>query len=99
MIYLPLLLTVVLFIVDAVICRHGNVPVFDRLLGPLTCIAFGWTSIGAGIWDLSRGSGRVIQSDSNQGHSRSARWAEALLPVVFGAALVAMGLWLLLRRR
>ena len=52
MIYLPAAATVVLFVVGGIICRHGNVPIWNRLLGPLAMIAFGWTFLGAGIWNL-----------------------------------------------
>src|SRR5690348_4789353 len=53
MIYLPAATTVLLFIAGGILCRHGNVPIWDRLLGPLAAITFGWTFLGAGIWDYS----------------------------------------------
>ena len=92
-IYLPGALTVVGFIVGGVLCRNGNVQIFDRLLGPLTAITFGWTSLGVATWEFSRGMVYVLQRDSRDGRSLIARWAEALLPAVFGAALMALGAW------
>src|SRR4051812_12945390 len=70
LIYLPLALTVAGFIVGGVLCRHGNVPIFDRLLGPLTAITFGWTSLGAAVWEFSRGMAYVLQQGPRDGRSR-----------------------------
>lgn len=74
-------------------------PIWNRLLGPLTMIAFGWTFLGAGIWDSSHRSTHVLQTDPHHGRSRTARWADALLPVLFGALFKGIGIWILLWRR
>ena len=99
MIYLPAAATVLLFIAGGILCRHGNVPVWDRLLGPLAMITFGWTFLGAGIWDFSHRSADVLRTGPHDGRFRTARWADALLPVLFGALFVAIGIWILLWRR
>jgi hypothetical protein len=103
LIYLPLALTVIGFITGGVLCRHGNVPIFDRLLGPLTLITFGWTYLGTILWYLTHAPAYILQAGPPHGRSPIARliarWASALLPAAFGAALMAIGLWLLLGRR
>ena len=100
MIYLPAAATVVLFVVGGIICRHGNVPIWNRLLGPLAMIVFGWTFLGAGIWDfISRRSTDLLQTGLQDGRSRMARWADVLLPVLFGALFMAIGISILLWRR
>lgn len=97
MIYLPAAATIVLFIVGGIICRHGNVPIWNRLLGPLTMIAFGWTFLGAGIWDFfAHRSTVVLQGGPHDARSRTARWADSLLPVLFGTLFMAIGIWILL---
>lgn len=98
MIYLPAAATVVLFVVGGIICRHGNVPIWNRLLGPLTMIAFGWTFLGADIWDSSHRI-NIPQSAPHDGRSKTARWADALLPLLFGALFMAIGIWILFWRR
>jgi len=99
MVYLPAAATLVLFVVGGIICRHGNVPIWNRLLGPLAMIAFGWTFLGAGIWDFSHRSADVPQIGPRDGRSKKARWADALLPVLFGALLIGIGIWILFWRR
>jgi len=96
MIYLPAAATVVLFVVGGIICRHGNVPIWNRLLGPLAMIAFGWTFLGAGIWDFfSHESTDLLKTGPQDGRSKMARRADALLPVLFGALFMAIGIWIL----
>lgn len=99
MIYLPAAATVLLFVVGGILCRHGNVPIWNRLLGPVAMISFGWTFLGAGIWDFSHRSTDVLQAGPHDGRSRTARWADALLPVLFGASFMAIGIWILFRSR
>jgi len=99
MIYLPAATTVLLFIVGGILCRHGNVPIWNRLLGPLAMITFGWTFLGAAIWDFSHRSTHVLSTGPHDGRSRKARWADALLPVLIGAAFMAIGIWILFWRR
>lgn len=100
MIYVPAAATVLLFIVGGILCRHGNVPIWNRLLGPLAMIIYGWTFLGAGIWNLfSRRSTHPLQADPQDGLSNTARWADALFPVLFGALFTSMGIWILLSRR
>lgn len=98
MIYLPAAATLLLFIVGGILCRHGNVPIWNRLLGPLAMIAFGWTFLGAGLWDFSHRSSDVPQTGPHPGRSKTPRWADAL-PVLFGALFLAIGIWILLCRR
>ena len=98
MIYLPAAATVLLFIVGGILCRHGNVPIWNRLLGPLAMITFGWAFLGARLWDFSHRS-TDLQTGPHDGRSKTARWADALLPVLFGAAFIAIGIWILFWRR
>ena len=97
-VYLPAAATLVLFVVGGILCRHGNVPIWNRLLGPLAMIAFGWTFLGAGIWDFSHRSADVPQIEPHDGRSKRARRADALLPVLFGALLIAIAIWILFWR-
>jgi hypothetical protein len=99
MIYLPAAATVLLFIAGGILCRHGNVPIWDRLLGPLAMITFGWTFLGAGIWDVWHRSTDALQTGPHDGRSKGARWADAFLPILFAAAFMAIGMWLLFSRR
>ena len=99
MIYLPAATTVLLFVVGGILCRHGNVPIWNRLLGPLAAITFGWTFLGAGIWDFSHRSTHVRHAGPHDGRSKKSRWADALLPVLFGASFMAIGIWILFWRR
>jgi hypothetical protein len=99
MIYLPAAATVLLFIVGGILCRHGNVPIWDRLLGPLAMISFGWAFLGAAVWYFLHRSTDVRQTSPQDGRSKTARWADALLPVLFGVMFVAIGIWILFWRR
>ena len=90
--------TALLFIVGGILCRNGNVPIWDRLLGELAMITFGWTFLGAGLWDFSHRS-TDLQTGPHAGRSKTARRADALLPVLFGAAFMAIGIWILFWRR
>ena len=99
MIYLPGATTVVLFVVGGILCRHGNVPIWDRRLGPLAMITFGWTFLGAGVWDFWHRSTDVPRIGPHDGRSKAARRADAFLPVLFGAAFMAIGIWILFWRR
>jgi len=98
-IYLPAAATLLLFIIGGILCRHGNVAIWNRLLGPLAMITFGWTFLGASIWHFSHRSPDVRQAGAQGGRSKPTRWADTFLPVLFAAALMAIGICILFWRR
>jgi Na+/proline symporter len=92
---LPLLLTVGIAGTAAVLAQTGHNAFAERILGPLSLIASGWTILGfmgaAGMY------GRIfVLEDSRSGPKRLLGIALLGSVVLLGAALIVLGIWLLL---